>query len=729
MNNASSTECQTIQRLGSLCDCPASQETHSQQPCSLCPSGSSLLYPDKPISSLNHLLMGFDANCQLVDAYLGSFDEQDGICTASQSFLSNHCCQEEQIDDTVLSCSVCAGGEVVLEEDRDKPLNILNFPFETCGQLADAADELLSAESDMCTILQQVGTYCGCPIQNQNHCSLCRDGGHMALPEKPAPFLKDEFGGFVPNCALLEAYVTTFNRDSDRCSVIQDLSGFCGCPGIDNHCTICPDRPFPAEFKDKELPMFLLREVGLDQDVGFPITCELAISFETQILASSHACKQANLQNFQCGCSDEWNYFSADTETKKVALAWIPRVVGLFSFIGSTLIVSDVLRDAKRKRHLYNQIMVGLASFDIISAIAWMLSTLPNDTEDPFPIYGERGNHTSCKIQGFLHQLGIGSIFFNLSLCMYYLLCIPFGWRETRLKRYRFWFFLVPTSLAVGFACAAIPYYSTIVHGCHLAPPPLTEYWWPLWTFYLGPVFFVIGTVTLVMGYVYYCVRKQSRLSNKWRFSNRWRKEQKQDGLKRISSIVSDASSKFSSAVFRQPPSQLSSMPTNVGGSSALATNQPNQALFSGGNSSIPQAPDLRRFSSDGSKSSEESSGGTNSAGYPREKRVRRKKSKVSTAAIMEREVMWQSLFYVGAFLLSWPVYAATTVDYNDHVFAYWVFLFIVTPLQGVSNASKWFSEYRRVPNRSMNRIKMSHPDSRLSHLFSATNNASCKTA
>ena len=68
-------------------------------------------------------------------------------------------------------------------------------------------------------------------------------------------------------------------------------------------------------------------------------------------------------------------------------------------------------------------------------------------------------------------QLGITSIFFNISLCLYYTLVIVYGWRDHQLGKIKRQLFLAPVTVGVGLSLAGIPFYESVVYACHIAPP------------------------------------------------------------------------------------------------------------------------------------------------------------------------------------------------------------------------------------------------------------------
>jgi hypothetical protein len=188
----------------------------------------------------------------------------------------------------------------------------------------------------------------------------------------------------------------------------------------------------------------------------------------------------------------------------------------LLFFQGACAIIQDVMRDKKKIReHLYNQLMLGMSCFDVIYSIAWMFSTIPipiyNEFGSENNIYGAVGNEATCTAQGFFLQLGLASIFFNVSLSLYYYLVIVQGWRAQRLKTVRIWLFIGPMLAGFALAFGGIPLYTNVIWACHIPPKPLISEQWPSLLFVVVPVVFALFFATCMIGLVYWKVRQQVR--------------------------------------------------------------------------------------------------------------------------------------------------------------------------------------------------------------------------
>jgi len=127
--------------------------------------------------------------------------------------------------------------------------------------------------------------------------------------------------------------------------------------------------------------------------------------------------------SFACPLFCDQPYLGADTDSKKVALIWMARSSTFLTVFGAGDILYDVGSNPKNRKTVYHQLLFAMAAFDVVTGLAWALSTTPVP-KDKFWIYGAVGNIATCKIQAFLVQLGFTSIFYNVSLALYYLLVI-----------------------------------------------------------------------------------------------------------------------------------------------------------------------------------------------------------------------------------------------------------------------------------------------------------------
>lgn len=122
----------------------------------------------------------------------------------------------------------------------------------------------------------------------------------------------------------------------------------------------------------------------------------------------------------------------SDTQLKAMAIT--PKVTAGLSIPGSLFIISQALADSRRGRGstVMQRALVGMSVIDVLSSIAWFLSSwmAPKGSF----VYAV-GNSATCEAQGFLLQIAIGAPLYNGALVLYYLLVIKYQWKQAQLAR------------------------------------------------------------------------------------------------------------------------------------------------------------------------------------------------------------------------------------------------------------------------------------------------------
>jgi hypothetical protein len=265
------------------------------------------------------------------------------------------------------ACTLCPDGSSVGPASLATP--IPNFPMPYSDSVpaqcafVEATLHNIPNNSASCTQGQQLAaTICGCPITafrraaaNTEGCQLCRHGGGsiMAFPNKNVSATLEKGGmlqsildaGLPPICSVVAGLVlNTMQHDTKQCHKAQaGLGGICGCAPVPGYCDFCPNDdndniPYPDQLL-----------YPLEKLAGSLFSCtDLNLTW-TQFSKNSDMCFGSRQFNFLCGCNNgERIYLGADTETKRAFLAWIPRVSGSASLLGSLFIIWDVLRDKKK---------------------------------------------------------------------------------------------------------------------------------------------------------------------------------------------------------------------------------------------------------------------------------------------------------------------------------------------------------------------------------------------
>ena len=126
---------------------------------------------------------------------------------------------------------------------------------------------------------------------------------------------------------------------------------------------------------------------------------------------------------------------------------------------GSGLIIIDIVRKSTSTSTTYHQLVLAISSFDIISSLAYAVSSLATPREDS--LFTAVGNRSTCVAQAFAIQFGHTSIFYNLALCYYFFLVICNNWTEQRCRKVMPAVHTVTIAVGLGLAVAAIPFYGT----------------------------------------------------------------------------------------------------------------------------------------------------------------------------------------------------------------------------------------------------------------------------
>ena len=455
-------ECGQLQSVGTICGCPIPPNA-----CHLCNGDPTAVVRNRtnPIPLFPDLLPGnIVPDCEIVQANMqGAVSSNDPLCSTSQLFLADYCqCSNvEPLPATRGPCQMCSSGNGV--PDRNRTIDL--FGFTSCGELDDAVRLLLREETEECDLVQSIVGICGCDTLPTNPCTMCRDGSSVpdSLLDREMPFLDGGSGGgagpfallqgIVPTCSLYQAYLLSLDANDETCRLAQGMGSYCGCAPVENHCEFCEDHPIDPLFYNKTLNF-----LSAVEEAGVSPTCEFTETLLKQVPTSDRVqCYGIQQRAFLCGCNDGvWMYSDTSNEAEKTAIAWAPRISGAlsllvshpkddddvvvvencacnmvllslcdtnlntccccccFSFLaqGALAIIVDVLSSAERRSRVYTQLVFGMAMFDLITAVPWIIGSIAVpayvDGGDPSGVLGAVGNDASCKAQGFFIELGQG---------------------------------------------------------------------------------------------------------------------------------------------------------------------------------------------------------------------------------------------------------------------------------------------------------------------------------
>eukprot|EP00980_Cylindrotheca_fusiformis_P007124 scaffold1497_cov122-Cylindrotheca_fusiformis.AAC.2 len=590
--------------------------------------------------------------------------------------------------------------------------------------------------------MQRMGTMCGCQTMldpGEEPCTLCdMENAALDIPvrlkaEDVEPYssglavLVDQI---TPTCQMVQAYLSSIPADTQECSNFVDklLVGQCGCPGNATNddeevelCQVCPGMNDVFGEPERDVTG-LVKTLGAD--VFFPNSDNITCSNVYETLSSKPAnhllCQKQSMTFLQGVCECPWTqqqgqctsevlncnvdsftpdhrldylpeligypfspscqevlwsmqgvaedtfdcfassqflyvcgcgvrpYLGATTIGQQAALAWTLRMAGLLSAIGSSLILWDAVfvskkRNRNRRLSILHQLVCGLSFFDVFSSIAHIFSTLPifeyryyESTSTPMPsaVYGAKGTAATCTVQGFFIQLGYTSAFYNLVLTVYYVLVIKKGLRETQLQRLKYWFHVPTLVFGFGLAFAGIPYYYNMFLFCHIPPAVEESVWWT-----------------------------------------------SGGGSESVSFSGSESNSLLT--IFSIVPISIVFI---VGGVNMIVIYLHVRKQDRAANR-WRMGHRLAQRSADASTSFQSSSSWTK---FPRPKEKTRE---VAPSNRLSNEVWWQAVFYMGSFLMAWPIYFYGTLNTLDEWenFSFWITCSAMYPLQGFWNAFVYF--------------------------------------
>jgi len=248
-------------------------------------------------------------------------------------------------------------------------------------------------------------------------------------------------------------------------------------------------------FPDREMSMFGGMKCWAVADMFNTLT-----NFDS----NSGTCQLGRMYNYICGCEGD-GYAGANTDRRRAVLAWLPRISGILSFLGSFLTIVDISKDKKRRTMLIYQLTIALSTFDIFGSIGYSLTSLSLPKGDH--MYQSVGNVASCGVQGFLIQLGTTSAYVNVSLSIVYSLMIKYSWIKERLNGIKLWLFICPITIGIGLAFAGIPFYDNVILWCNNSAS-----FWPEVL-----VAIAIMTITVIMIDLCFYVFQVERKTARWR--------------------------------------------------------------------------------------------------------------------------------------------------------------------------------------------------------------------
>lgn len=289
--------------------------TKADNPCTVCPNGEPITTPDKQL-----LIPGFEVieNCQQLEETISLFLVQnDTECKQFQSLGTICGCPIPQPEQE--ACHLCGAGDshATLEFPHNEiPLfrDLLPGNFTPNCEIAMASLHTVNKNDALCRTSQSLlSSYCGCSnhvatassssMAGGGSCKMCRSG--VRYPNKTINLF-----GFE-TCGELDGAVEMLLQEgSDECSVVQSISGLCGCDDLPSEpCTICRDgtATVPDHLFDKEIP-FLDPDAAPLGVLGVAPTCGTYAAYLQSLPSDDEKCPLAQGIGSYCGCAPVENH-------------------------------------------------------------------------------------------------------------------------------------------------------------------------------------------------------------------------------------------------------------------------------------------------------------------------------------------------------------------------------------------------------------------------------------
>ena len=173
------------------------------------------------------------------------------------------------------------------------------------------------------------------------------------------------------------------------------------------------------------------------------------------------------------------------TEPELKARVLLPKFTAAASFIGSALIIRDIVkryRTDRRKISPRSRLLAALSLCDCLASAAWFLTSWPIPKDDPFwsmlSIWNV-GTTQTCSAQGFFVHMSMGSLMYNCCLALHYLLVIRYNWSNERVAKTLEPFmhiFSISFALATGIFLLVKDAFNPVGWDCYIsAYPPFCD--------------------------------------------------------------------------------------------------------------------------------------------------------------------------------------------------------------------------------------------------------------
>ena len=478
-----------IDDLRRYCGCPSEDEEESNE-CTLCPGGE-ILPPQSGVDTFISIGNEDTVSCEEANTLVTETEKGTEVCNQIQR-LSTLCgCPIPEN-----ACRLCKNRGYVT-----KTGTVITTPSGERVQCESFEAQLHNFESSSieCTSLDEsYADQCGCSESEAFiPCTLCGEGEEVPFPDKEITGTEGVGLDFVePTCGALASVALIVRENSQDCRWARTLAQLCDCkPRDENICTICGGGDIMSNpFQDVVFAFgpinSMYPEVFRGKTSNRESSCEVAESSMASLYTQDDSwCYWNQLMRGQvCGCPDNSDI---------IVLVWTQRWSGILSLSGSLLIIISIITKAPNLRWApYNQIVLGISFFDLLSSTAYIIGTAFTPVE--LGLHGSFGNNATCGFEAWLFQIGTVSVYYNVLLCAYFLLVVKYDWTERKFSKIAKWVHLGAVAIGLIMAFAVIPFASPDWRWCYLGTPPQTASWLPGVFFFIIPVALCILAMTVL---------------------------------------------------------------------------------------------------------------------------------------------------------------------------------------------------------------------------------------
>lgn len=205
-------------------------------------------------------------------------------------------------------------------------------------------------------------------------------------------------------------------------------------------------------------------------------------------------------------------------KAQQFALAFFPKITGLCSCLFSLFVIVTIIRTDNRSFRAYHRLVLGISISDLSSSFSLALSTWPIPRDSG--VLWASGNDAICTTQGFFNHLGVIATFYNVSLNLYFLLVVRYGWKDAKIHKIEPLLHGIP--LGWGFATAIYAagrgLFGNALLWCWIRSVYDTE----RWILYYAPLTVNIFLMMVTSLMMYLHVRKVERKTNLYKSFRRF---------------------------------------------------------------------------------------------------------------------------------------------------------------------------------------------------------------